>query len=322
MNLLLPIQKLADWLVLDIFRMAVDSRAAEALSFFIYDTIKIFLLLLVIILVISFLRSFVSPTKVRALLVHRQGWVGNILAALLGVVTPFCSCSAIPMFLGLVEAGVPVGITFSFLIASPMVNEVAVGMLLSIFGIKIAGLYILGGLAIAVVAGLVIGQMNPERLSEMSVLQGNKPADIQIAKPTWSERLASAWQYTADIIKKIWLYILIGVGLGAWVHSYVPASFLDLIAGANHWYGVPLATLLGIPLYANAAGIMPLIQVLVGKGVAMGTALSFMMAVTALSLPELIILRRVLKPRLLGIFVGVVSIGIILIGYLFNYILK
>jgi hypothetical protein len=322
MNLFLPIEKLADWLVIDVFRVAVDSRAAEALSFFIYDTIKIFLLLLVIIFAISWLRSFISPNKVRKLLVRKQGWIGNILAALLGVATPFCSCSAIPMFLGLVEAGVPVGITLSFLIASPMVNEVAVGMLLSIFGIKIAGLYILGGLVIAIVAGLIIGLMKPEQLLEMSIVQGNQPTDMQIARPTWSDRLASAWQYTADIIKKIWPYILIGVGLGAWVHSYVPASFLNLIAGANHWYGVPLATLLGIPLYANAAGIMPLVQVLVGKGVAMGTALSFMMAVTALSLPELIILRRVMKLRLIGIFVGVVGIGIIIIGYWFNFLLR
>jgi len=322
MNLLLPIEKLADWLVIDVFRVAVDSRAAEALSFFIYDTIKIFLLLLVIIFAISWLRSFISPSKVRQLLVRKQGWIGNILAALLGVATPFCSCSAIPMFLGLVEAGVPVGVTLSFLIASPMVNEVAVGMLLSIFGIKIAGLYILGGLVIAIVAGLIIGLMKPEQLLEMSIVQGNQPTDMQIARPTWSDRMASAWQYTADIIKKIWPYILIGVGLGAWVHSYVPASFLNLIAGANHWYGVPLATLLGIPLYANAAGIMPLVQVLVGKGVAMGTALSFMMAVTALSLPELIILRRVMKLRLIGIFVGVVGIGIIIIGYWFNFLLR
>ena len=308
--------------MIDVFRVAVDSRAAEALSFFIYDTIKIFLLLLVIIFAISWLRSFISPSKVRQLLVRKQGWIGNILAALLGVATPFCSCSAIPMFLGLVEAGVPVGVTLSFLIASPMVNEVAVGMLLSIFGIKIAGLYILGGLVIAIVAGLIIGLMKPEQLLEMSIVQGNQPTDMQIARPTWSDRMASAWQYTADIIKKIWPYILIGVGLGAWVHSYVPASFLNLIAGANHWYGVPLATLLGIPHYANAAGIMPLVQVLVGKGVAMGTALSFMMAVTALSLPELIILRRVMKLRLIGIFVGVVGIGIIIIGYWFNFLLR
>jgi len=322
MNLLLPIEKLADWLVIDVFRVAVDSRAAEALSFFIYDTIKIFLLLLVIIFAISWLRSFISPNQVRRLLVRKQGWIGNILAALLGVATPFCSCSAIPMFLGLVEAGVPVGVTLSFLIASPMVNEVAVGMLFSIFGIKIAGLYILGGLVIAIVAGLIIGLMKPEQLLEMSIVQGNQPTDMQIASPTWSDRMASAWQYTADIIKKIWPYILIGVGLGAWVHSYVPASFLNLIAGANHWYGVPLATLLGIPLYANAAGIMPLVQVLVGKGVAMGTALSFMMAVTALSLPELIILRRVMKLRLIGIFVGVVGAGIIIIGYWFNFLLR
>ena len=321
MNLLLPIEKLANWLAIDVVGLSVDSRAAEALSFFIYDTIKIFLLLLVIVFVISLSRSFISPTKVRKLLVRKQGWIGNILAALLGVATPFCSCSAIPMFLGLVEAGVPVGITLSFLIASPMVNEVAVGMLLSIFGIKIAGLYILGGLVIAIFAGLIIGKMKPERLLEMSILQGNQPTDVQVAKLTWSQRMTSAWQYTADIIKKIWLYILIGVGLGAWVHSYVPESFLNLIAGANHWYGVPLATILGIPLYANAAGIMPLVQVLVGKGVAMGTALSFMMAVTALSLPELIILRRVIKLRLIGIFVGTVGIGILLIGYGFNYLL-
>jgi uncharacterized protein len=294
---------------------------SEAINFFLYDTIKIFFLLTVIIFVVAIIRTFFSPEKTRVILSHKQGYLGNLLAAVLGIVTPFCSCSAVPLFLGFLEAGVPLGVTFSFLVASPMINEVALVMLWGLFGWKVSLIYIGSGLAIAIFSGIVIGRLKVEDLVEHF---GHKKQTccVQSTGMTFNDRIAYAKGYTGDLLKSIWLYVVIGIGLGAWIHGYVPAEFLVKVAGRENWFAVPLATLIGIPLYSNAAGVIPLVSALTEKGMAMGTALSFMMAVTALSLPEFIILRKAMKLKLLIIFASVVGIGIIFTGYLFNLILR
>ena len=310
-----------DWLVYKIIGMPKGAIFSEAVDFFLYDTIKIFFLLIFIIFIVSIIRTFFSPEKTRAILTRKKTYAGNILAALLGIVTPFCSCSAVPLFLGFVEAGVPLGVTFSFLVASPMINEVALVMLWGLFGWKIALLYIGSGLVVAIISGIVIGYLRVEDLVEK--FDHKKPG---CAGPgivmSAQNRIEFAKEYTSDILKKIWIYVVIGIGLGAWIHGYVPADFLARFAGRDNWFAVPLATLVGIPLYSNAAGVIPLLSALTEKVVAMGTALSFMMAVTALSLPEFLILRRVMKLKLLIIFASVVGIGIIFTGYLFNFILR
>jgi hypothetical protein len=319
MGLFSPLEVFAEWLTLAVFGLQKGTTAANAISFFIADIIKIFILLAVIIFAVSFLRTYLPREKVKKILSQKRAYFGNVLAALLGIVTPFCTCSAIPLFLGFIEAGVPLGVTFSFLVASPMINEVALVLLLAMFGWKIAMLYIASGLVIAVVSGIVIGWLKPEKLLSKK---------YEIHQIRWhysgkkvSQRLEYATGYTLHIIKKVWIYIIIGVGLGAWIHGYVPADFLAAYAGADKWYSVPLATLIGIPLYSNAAGVVPLISALVEKGVSIGTALSFMMAVTALSLPEFMILSKVMKPKLLAIFAIVVGLGIMLTGYLFNAVI-
>jgi len=293
----------------------------DAINFFIYDSTKILILLLVIIFAVSIIRSFLPPEKIRNIVSKQNKYVGFVLAALLGTVTPFCSCSAIPLFLGFIEAGVPLGVTFSFLVSSPMVNEVAVVLLLGMFGWKIALLYIVSGLIIAIVSGLIISSLKVESLLDSSVLGlGKKYIDIDTSQ-TWKERFIYARDYTLDIIKRVWLYVIIGVGIGAWIHGYVPADFLAQYAGADKWYAVPLAVLICIPLYSNAAGVIPLVSALTEKGVAMGTVLAFMMAVTALSLPEFLILKKVMKSKLILIFAVIVGTGIIVTGYLFNFVL-
>jgi uncharacterized membrane protein YraQ (UPF0718 family) len=315
------IKPVVDWLVYDILRMRQGDVLSEALDFFLYDTLKIFLLLAVIIFVVAVIRTFFSPEKTRAVLSNKQGYRGNVLAALLGVVTPFCSCSAVPLFLGFLDAGVPLGVTFSFLVASPMINEVALVMLWGLWGWKISLLYIGSGLAIAIFSGAVIGRLNVEGLVERS----GRKKQACLSQPdgmAFKERIAYARGYTGDLLKSIWLFVVLGIALGAWIHGYVPADFLARYAGSGNWFAVPLATLIGIPLYSNAAGVIPLVSALTEKGVAMGTALAFMMAVTALSLPEFIILRRVMKLKLLIIFASVVGIGIVFTGYLFNFILR
>jgi len=322
MNIFLPVKILADLLTYRIFHIPHGTLAAEAVNFFIFDTVKIFILLLIIIFAVSILRSFLPPEKVRAILVRRNKYAGNVLAALLGIITPFCTCSAIPLFLGFVEAGVPLGVTFSFLVASPMINEVALIMLAGMFGWKIALIYIVSGLIIAIISGIIIGSLRVENLLEEFVLQNKIDASYFGSKLSWPERMAYAKSYTDDILKKVWPYVLVGIGVGAWIHGYVPANFLAKYAGAGKWYAVPLATLIGIPLYSNAAGIIPLVSALTEKGVSLGTVLAFMMAVTGLSLPEFMILRRVMKTKLIFIFAGIVGIGIIFTGYLFNFILK
>ncbi|MCX5709992.1 MAG: permease [Candidatus Omnitrophica bacterium] len=315
------IKPIIDWLVYDILKMGHGSLFSEALNFFLYDAVKIFFLLTVIIFVVAIIRTFFSPERTRAILSKSQGYWGNVFAALLGIMTPFCSCSAVPLFLGFLEAGVPLGVTFSFLVASPMINEVALIMLWGLFGWKISLIYIGSGLAIAIFSGLVIGRLKVEELVE-HFDHKKQTCCTQSTGVTFNDRIAYAKGYTRDLLKSIWMYVIIGIGLGAWIHGYVPADFLAKVAGRGNWFAVPLTTLIGIPLYSNAAGVIPLVSALTEKGVAMGTALSFMMAVTALSLPEFIILRKAMKLKLLIIFASVVGIGIIFTGYLFNLILK
>ena len=315
------IKPVIDWLVYGVFKMPHGAILSEAVDFFLYDTIKIFLLLIVIIFIVSIIRTFFSPEKTRVILSQKRTYAGNVLASLLGIVTPFCSCSAVPLFLGFVESGVPLGVTFSFLVASPMINEVALIMLWGMFGWKVALLYIGSGLVVAIASGIVIGHLKVEALVEK--FDHKKPGSAVLgAGMTVKDRIDFAKEYTLDILKKIWIYVVIGIGLGAGIHGYVPADFLAKFAGRDNWFAVPLATLVGIPLYSNAAGVIPLVSALTDKGVALGTALAFMMAVTGLSLPEFLILRRVMKLKLLVIFASVVGIGILLTGYLFNFILR
>jgi len=299
-----------------------NPRLDEAVNFFVYDTIKIFLLLAVIIFAVSIIRSFFPPEKIKKILSHNKRFTGHVLAAALGIFTPFCTCSAIPLFLGFVEAGVPLGVTFTFLVASPMINEVALIMLLGMFGWKVAVLYIASGMIIAIVAGLAIGAMKVERLLErLEFKSGINPLTEGI-ELKWPDRIRYAKTHVVFIIKNVWPYVIIGIGAGAWIHGYVPVDFLAKYAGGGKWYAVPLAVLIGIPLYSNAAGIIPLVSALTEKGMAMGTTLAFMMAVTGLSLPEFMILRKVMKTRLILIFAGVVGAGIMLTGYLFNFVIK
>ncbi len=316
------IQPLANWLTYDLLGFANDSRFGGSLAYFLYDVPKIILLLGGMIFLITLLRSFFSPEQTRAWLGGKREGLGNLLAASLGVVTPFCSCSAVPLFIGFVEAGIPLGVTFSFLIAAPMINEVALVMLFGLFGWNVAALYMLSGIAIAVIAGMSIGRMKLENQVEEFVWQvkANR-AQGPAYKPTWTERFSNAWQSTKEIVGKVWLYVIIGIAVGAGIHGYVPESALVDIMGKNAWWSVPAAVIVGVPLYSNAAGIMPIAGALIEKGAALGTVLAFMMAVVGLSLPEVIILRRVLKPRLIAIFIATLTIGIISTGYLFNMIL-
>lgn len=315
------LEKAIDWLVYDLMRMHRGDVFSGAINFFLYDTLKIFGLILVTIFLVAIIRTFFSPERTRALLTGKGRYSGHILGAALGIVTPFCSCSAVPLFLGFVEAGIPLGGTFSFLIASPMINEVAAVMLWGLFGWQIALTYIASGMLIAIVSGIIIGKLKPEALLEKFETQSTSRFS-QNAYQSWKDRTRYAWNYTKGIFSKIWLYIVIGVGIGAWIHGYVPADFLAKYAGRDNIFAVPLATLIGIPLYSNAAGVIPLVSALTEKGMAMGTALAFMMAVTALSIPEFLILRRVMKPKLLLIFASIVGIGIIFTGYIFNSFLR
>lgn len=292
---------------------------SEALHFFIYDSIKIMIFLIVITFLVSLLRSFFPPEKTKKILTHKNKYVAHVLAGLLGIITPFCSCSAIPLFLGFIEAGVPLGVTFTFLISSPMINEVALILLLGLFGVKVALIYVLSGLLIAIISGIIIGRLKPEKLIERLFI--NRDSHTGHAFHNWKERLIYARDYTFAIVKRIWLFVLIGIGIGAWIHGYVPLDFLSQYAGADKWYSVPLVTLIGIPLYSNAAGMIPIVKALTEKGMAIGTALALMMAVTGLSFPEFMILKRVMKWRLILIMAAIVGAGIIFVGYLFNWLL-
>ena len=302
--------------------LAAGSRLAAAVEFFVYDTIKIFLLLSAIIFAVSVIRSYFSPERTKRILSHKREFIGNILAALLGIVTPFCSCSAVPLFIGFVEAGVPLGVTFSFLISSPMVNEVAVVLLWGLFGWKVAVIYMSAGLSVAIVAGYIIGRLKLESWVEEYVYKiQSMGMAINSVKQSFKERLVYARMNTAEILQKVWLYVIIAIGIGGFIHGYAPDDFLVKYAGNGNPFAVPLAVMIGVPLYSNAAGVIPIVYVLMEKGMSMGTVLAFMMAVTALSLPEMIILRKVLKIKLLAVFVGIMTVTIIGVGYLFNAIL-
>ena len=295
------LKALADYLVFTLFGLTPGSHLGEALDFFIYDTIKIFLLLTTIIFVVAIIRSFFSPERTRRWLSHRREYVGNVLAALLGIVTPFCSCSAVPLFIGFVEAGIPLGVTFSFLVSSPMVNEVALILLWGLFGWKIAFLYVGTGVVVAIVAGIVIGRLGMEKYVQDYVYTMKVGAGTEEAL-SWRGRATYARGYTIDLLKKIWPYVLIGIGGGAFIHGYAPEGFLLKYAGPDNPFGVPIAVIIGVPLYSNAAGIIPIVQALLEKGMAMGTMLA-------------------LKMRLLLTFFGIVAVAIIGVGYLFNAIL-
>jgi uncharacterized protein len=313
-------EPLWDWLVYGVAGLAPASRLGSGVHFFLADSIKIALLLVGIIFAVTVLRSFMSVERTRVLLGGKREGVGNVMAAGLGVVTPFCSCSAVPAFIGFVAAGVPLGVTLSFLIASPLVNEVAIGLLFGMFGIGPTLLYVGAGLVIAIVAGFVLGRLKLERWVEPFVFETRLGGQIidPAAGLTWDDRIQMGIEEVASILRKIWPYLLVGIALGAAIHGWAPEDFFTRYAGAGNPFAVLIAVLIGIPLYSNAAGIMPLVQALHDKGLPMGTLLAFMMAVVALSLPELILLRRVLKPQLIATFVGVTGAGIIAVGYLFN----
>lgn len=317
-------QNIVDWLVYQILGLSSTSKIGSAVNFFIYDTVKILFMLTIIIFVISIIRSYFPPEKTKKILSHKRQFIGNIIAAALGIVTPFCSCSAVPVFIGFVEAGVPLGVTFSFLISSPMVNEVALGLLWMMFGWKIAMIYLSCGVIVAIISGIVLGRMKLEHLVadyvyEIKSAQGSNAQEL--AEQTWRDRIEYAKSYTLQIFDKVWVWVIVGIAIGAVMHGYAPANFLAQYAGSGNPLAVPLAVIIGIPLYSNAAGMIPVVSELVRGGMSMGTALSFMMAVTALSLPEAIILKQVLKPKLLAIYFGIVGLAIMMIGYLFNFIL-
>jgi len=311
----------ASYITYDLVRLDRGTRLADALNFFIYDTIKIFLLLAVIIYIVSVIRSYFPPEKTKRILSHKKEFIGNILAALLGIVTPFCSCSAVPLFIGFVEAGVPLGVTFSFLISSPMVNEVAVVLLWGLFGWKIAAIYMGTGLLVAILAGFIIGKLKLEKWVEEYVYKIKTGQGQELITQAFKERLQYAKWNTADILKRVWLFVILAIGIGGFIHGYVPQDFLVRYAGNGNPFAVPMAVALGVPLYSNAAGVIPIVYALMEKGLSMGTVLAFMMAVTALSLPEMIILRKVLKIPLLAVFAGIMTVTITAVGYFFNAIL-
>ena len=308
----------ASYITYGLMHLERGSQLGDAIEFFIYDTIKIILLLAIIIFVVSFIRSFFSPEKTKKILSNKKEFMGNILAALLGIFTPFCSCSAVPLFIGFIEAGVPLGVTFSFLISSPMINEVAVVLLWGLFGWKIAAIYMVTGLLVAIVGGFIIGKLKLEKWVEEYVYKFNFGPKKELIKQTLKERLLYAKLNTVDILKRVWLFIIIAIAIGGFIHGYVPQDLLVNYAGKGNPFAVPIAVALGVPLYSNAAGILPIVYALMEKGLSIGTVLAFMMAVTALSLPEMIILRKVLKIQLLAVFIGIMTVTIIAVGYLFN----
>ncbi len=308
---------LVRWLVEDVFGMAVSSRLGGSVHFFIYDVIKIFILLSVLIFGISWVQSYFPPERTRRILGGMQGFKAKLTGALLGTVTPFCSCSSIPIFIGFTSSGLPLGVTFAFLISSPLVDLASIILLASIFNWSIAIAYVLVGLILAVIGGTLIGRAKMERYVESFVMH-NPMVDVPQAQLTTGDRLRFSWAQVADIFGRVWLYVLIGVGIGAAIHNWIPADLMESLLGSNHWWSVPLATLVGVPMYADIFGTLPIAEALVGKGVGLGTALAFMMAVTALSLPALIMLKKVVKGPLLAAFFAIVTIGIMLIGTLFN----
>jgi len=312
---------IASWITHGLFKIEEGSHLGESVQFFFYDTPKVMMLLLFVVFGVGIIRSFFTPEKTRIILSGKSEFVGNILAALLGIVTPFCSCSAVPLFIGFVTAGVPLGVTFSFLIAAPMVNEIALGLLYGLLGWKVAAIYMGTGLTIAILAGWVIGRLHLEKHIEDWVTDINTDtSSSQENQLTWNDRIVYGWDAVKEIIVRVWIYVILGIAVGAGIHGYIPEGVMASFMGKGSWWSVPLAVIIGIPMYSNAAGIIPVVEALLGKGAAIGTVLAFMMSVIALSLPEMIILRKVLKPKLIVIFVSVVGCGILLVGYLFNLV--
>ncbi len=314
------------WVAYSLLPLSPETRLSSAVEFFVYDAPKVLMLLALVVFAVGIVRSFFTPERTRRILAGKGEAAGNVMAALLGVVTPFCSCSAVPLFLGFVTSGVPLGVTFSFLVSAPMVNEIALVLLYGLFGWKVAAIYAGTGLVIAMAAGWVIGRLRMEKHLEDWVyesLGGNGGTDDTGSEPapSWRERIQYGLDAVRDIVGKVWPWVLAGIAVGAGIHGYVPENFMARIMGNDVWWSVPLAVLLGIPMYSNAAGIIPVVQALLGKGAALGTVLAFMMAVIGLSLPEMIILRKVLKVRLIAVFAGVVGAGILVVGYLFNALL-
>ncbi len=317
----LKLSAITDFLVYDLFQLEAGKHLTESLWFFIYEVPKVMLLLVLIVFIVGVIRSWFSPEKTRKALEGKSLFAGNVMASGLGILTPFCSCSAIPLFLGFVEAGIPIGVTFSFLIAAPLINEVALILLAGLFGWKVAVIYVLTGLTIAIISGFILEKLKLQRFVADWVfkVQANQSAIVE-EKLKFDDRLQAGWEVVKEIVGKIWIYVIIGIAVGAGAHGFVPEDYLARIMGEGSWYAVPLAILLGIPLYSNAAGIIPIVAVLMEKGVTLGTALAFMMSVIGLSLPEIIILKKVLKWQLIVIFVGVVAIGITAVGFIFNFI--
>lgn len=315
------LQPFSDWIIDSVLKLEKGQHFTESLRFFIFEVPKVMLLLALIIFFVGIIRSYFSPERTRKMLEGKSTFTGNVLASLLGIVTPFCSCSAIPLFLGFVESGIPLGVTFSFLIAAPMINEVAVILLFGMFGWKVALLYILTGLTIAITAGWIIGKLKIERWVQEWVYQskfGNtENTEVKLSLTT---RIQFGYDAVKEIVGKVWIYVVIGIAVGAGAHGYVPKEFMASLMGKSAWYSVPLSVLIGIPLYSNAAGIVPIVSVLIEKGASLGTSLAFMMAVIGLSLPEVIILKKVLKLPLILTFIGIVAFGILMVGYLFNFI--
>jgi len=327
-DLFKPLDFFAKYIVFDVFKLSDASKLAESLHFFIYDIIKISILVIFISFLAGVIKTYFAPEKTREFLSGKHTGLGNILAALLGIVTPFCSCSAVPLFIGFVEAGIPLGITFSFLISAPMINEMAMVLLFSLFGLKITSIYVVSGFIIAVTGGLIIGALKLEKYIEPFVFQFKKESKPSCVcgcgeeKQTFKHRLIEGKHHSLGIYKSIWPYVFLGVAIGAWVHNYVPTELLVKYAGADNPFAVPLAVLIGVPIYAGCAGALPIAYVLVQSGMPLGTVLALTMSVTAISFPELIILRKVLKPQMLAIFVLIMASGIIFTGYLFNFIFK
>jgi uncharacterized protein len=316
------LQPTAKWLVYDLFGLSPDTRFGSAIEFFVFEVPKVLMLLTLVVFGVGIIRTFFTPERTRQILAGKRESLGNVFAGLLGIVTPFCSCSAVPLFIGFVETGVPLGVTLTFLIAAPLINEIAAVLLLGMFGWKVMLIYISTGLAIAIFAGWVIGRMRLERYIESWV------HDIKIAqinslneKTSWFQRIEAGQITVKEIVGKVWLYVVIGIAVGAGIHGYVPENFMASFMSKGSWWSIPLAVIIGVPMYSNAAGIIPIVQALLERGVPLGTSLAFMMGVIGLSLPETIILRKVLRPQLIGVFLAVVAIGIMIVGYIFNLIL-
>ena len=315
------LQPISIWFTYSLLHLPHDHHFSAAVEFFVFEVPKVLMLLTIVVFVVGIIRTFFTPQRTRAILAGKRESVGNVLAACLGIVTPFCSCSAVPLFIGFVTAGVPLGVTFSFLIAAPMINEVALVLLFGMFGWKVAGLYLVTGLLIAIIAGWIIGRLKMEKHVEEWVYKtqmGEGPAE---KTPDFAGRIQLGADAVRDIVGRVWLYVVIGIAVGAGIHGYVPTNAMASFMGKGAWWSVPLAVLFGVPMYSNAAGVIPIVKALLEKGAALGTVLAFMMAVIGLSLPETIILRKVLKPRLIAVFVGVVAVGIVIVGYLFNIVM-